>query len=136
MTTNTSYNVQLDVSNFPHSVKDGVDNKTFKMLLISEIADNLAIDMDSYNVRSGGVQLDKQESGSSFYRFSFKLNSERNQLSISDIIEVLASYNGKWQILSDVTDKMVGEHRHIPQEFKSQAKGFWRPKISIQKVWA
>lgn len=134
--SNTSYNVQLDVSNFPRSVKDGVDHKTFRMLLVSELADNLAIDMDSYNVRSGGVQLDKQESGSAYYRFSFKLLSERNQLSISDIMEVLASYNGKWQILSDVADEMVGGHRHIPQEFKSQKKGFWRPKISIQKVWA
>ena len=133
--SNTSYNVQLDVSNFPHSVKDGVDHKTFRMLLVSELADNLAIDIDSYGVKSGGVQLDKQESGSAYYRFSFKLLSENPQ-SISDIMEVLASYNGEWQVLSDVADKMVGGHRHIPQEFKSQEKGFWRPKISIQKVWA
>ena len=130
--SNTSYNVQLDVSNFPHSVKDGVDHKTFRMLLVSELADNLATDIDSYGVKSGGVQLDKQESGSSFYRFSFKLISERNQLSISDIIEFLASYNGKWQILSDVTDKMVGEHRHIPQEFKKISKA---NPVRIKKIF-
>jgi len=56
----------------------------------------------------------------------------------------LSGYSGKWQVLSDVTDKMVYDRR-IPEEKKNQRKpysddrnenGFWKPKISIQKVWA
>ena len=145
--SNTSYNVQLDVSNFPHSVKDGVDHKTFRMLLVSELADILARDVvydGNGDLKNKGVQLDKEVSNGIF-RYSMKFSTESDwNITVSDIMETLSGYSGKWQVLSDVANKMVGMH-YIPEDKKNQMRpfsqdrnenGFWKPTISIQKVWA
>ena len=145
-TSNTSYNVQLDVSNFPTSV-DGTDRKTFRMLLVSELADNLARDVVSGqdgDLKNKGVQLDK-DLNSGIFRYSMKFSTESDwNITVSDIMETLSGYSGKWQVLSDIANKMICMH-YIPEERKNQRRpysedrnenGFWRPKISIQKVWA
>ena len=145
-TSNTSYNVQLDVSNFPTSIS-GSDRKTFRMLLVSELADILARDVvydGNGDLKNKGVQLDK-DLNSGIFRYSMKFITESDwNIAISDIMETLSGYSGKWQVLSDVADKMVNL-RYIPEEKKNQRRpysqdrnenGFWKPKISIQKVWA
>ena len=145
-TSNTSYNVQLDVSNFPNSI-NSADGKTFRMLLVSELADTLAKDVvygNNGDLKNKGVQLDK-DLNSGIFRYSMKFSTESDwNITVSDIMDTLSGYSGKWQVLSDVTDKMVYD-RHIPEEKKNQRKpysddrnenGFWKPKISIQKVWA
>ena len=143
-TSNTSYNVQLDVSNFPTSIS-GSDRKTFRMLLVSELADNLARDVGSNgDLKNKGVQLDK-DLNSGIFRYSIKFSTESDwNITVSDIMETLSGYSGKWKVLSDVADKMVNL-RYIPEDKKNQRRpysddrnenGFWKPKISIQKVWA
>jgi len=143
-TSNTSYNVQLDVSNFPTSIS-GSDRKTFRMLLVSELADNLARDVGSNgDLKNKGVQLDK-DLNSGIFRYSIKFFTESDwNITVSDIMETLSGYSGKWKVLSDVADKMVNL-RYIPEDKKNQRRpysddrnenGFWKPKISIQKVWA
>ena len=145
-TSNTSYNVQLDVSNFPTRV-NSADRKTFRMLLVSELADNLARDVVSGqngDLKNKGVQLDK-DLNSGIFRYSMKFSTESDwNITVSDIMETLSGYSGKWQVLSDIANKMIGMH-YIPEERKNQRRpysedrnenGFWRPKISIQKVWA
>ena len=73
----------------------------------------------------------------------FSTESDWN-ITVSDIMETLSGYSGKWQVLSDVANKMVAGI-YIPEDKKNQMRpfsqdrnenGFWRPKISIQKVWA
>ena len=67
-TSNTSYNVQLDVSNFPSS-RSSADRKTFRMLLVSELADILARDVvydGNGDLKNKGVQLDKEVSNGIF----------------------------------------------------------------------
>lgn len=149
MTTSTSYNVQLDVSNFPESVIENADWKTFRMLLVSELADSLAKDVEYRtrgDMKNKGVQLDKDLTHG-IYRYSMKFSTEdgEHRIDVSDIMETLSSYSGQWQVLSDVTDKMVGKWKYIPSAKASMNKpystelntnGFWKPKISIQKVWA
>ena len=149
MTTSTSYNVQLDVSNFPSAIIDGADWKTFRMLLVSELADSLAKDVEyrtNGNLKNRGVQLDK-DLNHGIYKYSMKFFTEDDghRIDVSDIMETLSSYSGQWQVLSDVTDKMVGDWKCIPKAKASMNKpystelntnGFWKPKISIQKVWA
>ena len=145
-TSNTSYNVQLDVSNFPTSISSA-DRKTFRMLLVSELADNLARDVVSGqngDLKNKGVQLDKDLS-SGIFRYSMKFSTESDwNITVSDIMETLSGYSGEWQVLSDMANKM-SNLRYIPEEKKNQRKpysqdrnenGFWKPKISIQKVWA
>ena len=145
-TSNTSYNVQLDVSNFPNSI-NSADGKTFRMLLVSELADNLARDVVSGqngDLKNKGVQLDKELS-SGIFRYSMKFSTESDwNITVSDIMETLSGYSGEWQVLSDMANKM-SNLRYIPEEKKNQRKpysqdrnenGFWKPKISIQKVWA
>ena len=145
-TSNTSYNVQLDVSNFPTSVSSA-DRKTFRMLLVSELADNLAKDVVSGqngDLKNKGVQLDK-DLNSGIFRYSMKFSTESDwNITVSDIMETLSGYSGKWQVLSDIANKMIGMH-YIPEDRKNQRRpysqdrnenGFWKPKISIQKVWA
>ena len=145
-TSNTSYNVQLDVSNFPSS-RSSADRKTFRMLLVSELADILARDVvydGNGDLKNKGVQLDKEVSNGVF-RYSMKFSTESDwNITVSDIMETLSGYSGKWQVLSDVANKMVGGI-YIPEDKKNQMRpfsqdrnenGFWRPKISIQKVWA
>jgi len=145
-TSNTSYNVQLDVSNFPTSISSA-DRKTFRMLLVSELADNLARDVASGqngDLKNKGVQLDK-DLNSGIFRYSMKFSTESDwNITVSDIMETLSGYSGKWQVLSDIANKMIGMH-YIPEDRKNQRRpysqdrnenGFWKPKISIQKVWA
>ena len=145
-TSNTSYNVQLDVSNFPTSVSSA-DRKTFRMLLVSELADNLARDIvygQNGDLKNKGVQLDK-DLNSGIFRYSMKFSTESDwNITVSDIMETLSGYSGKWQVLSDIANKMIGMH-YIPEDRKNQMRpfsqdrnenSFWKPKISIQKVWA
>ena len=145
-TSNTSYNVQLDVSNFPTSISSA-DRKTFRMLLVSELADNLARDIvygQNGDLKNRGVQLDK-DLNSGIFRYSMKFFTESDwNITVSDIMETLSGYSGEWQVLSDIANKM-SNLRYIPEEKKNQRRpysqdrnenGFWKPKISIQKVWA
>ena len=120
-TSNTSYNVQLDVSNFPNST-NGADGKTFRMLLVSELADTLAKDVvygNNGDLKNKGVQLDK-DLNQGIYKYSMKFSTESNgnRIDVSDIMETLSSYSGQWQVLSDVTDKMVGSWKYIPKAKK------------------
>ena len=97
MTTSTSYNVQLDVSNFPSTIIDGTDWKTFRMLLVSELADSLAKDVEyrtNGDLKNKGVQLDK-DLNHGIYKYSMKFSTESNghRIDVSDIMETLSSYS-------------------------------------------
>ena len=97
MTTSTSYNVQLDVSNFPESVIENADWKTFRMLLVSELADSLAKDVEYRtrgDMKNKGVQLDKDLTHG-IYRYSMKFSTEdgEHRIDVSDIMDTLSSYS-------------------------------------------